>query len=98
VNLPSLFLALTLEVVEAVAIVSSVTLYVIPLRLRLHKNGMKNACEEFEKREESLTEVKERTMITTVTRLLNRRKDERRIQRRPKLLVLASRGLWLLRR
>ena len=57
------------------------------------KRNKKMHARDFEKREESLTEVEERTMVTTVTRFWNRRKDGPRIQRRPKLLVLASRGL-----
>lgn len=44
---------------------------------------------DFEKRKKGLSEVDERTMVTTATRFSNRRKDEQteRIQRRPKLLV-----------
>jgi len=34
---------------------------------------------DFEKCEESLTEVKEQTIVMTVTQFWNRRKDERRI-------------------
>ena len=43
------------------------------------KQNQKMQARDFEKREESLTEVKERTIVTTVTRFWNRRKDERRI-------------------
>ena len=68
-NLTRLFLALPLEVIETVAIVSSVTLYVIPLRLQLHnrrqqhKNQKKNVKNVEPK--ECEIEVEERTMVTT---------------------------------
>ena len=83
-NLTCLFLALTLEVIETVAIVSSVAFYVIPLRLQLHdtrqqlhKNQRKIQEQMFKKvkPKECEIEAEERTMVTTREWFQNRERE-----------------------